>query len=769
VEDYGPFLTAQVPAAEADTFAARALARGLTGRTAPEFAEIRLRGYSVPGVLAEAPSLPADLRIPDYTGITGLYLVQFRSRVRPAWLTDLRLVGARVLHYFPENTYLVALDRERRAQLGSVAGWRHDIVYQPGYKLDEYLRTIGPSVQRAVVVQLDRGQSWQDLVAQIRQRSSTEVAPSELGDHVNVGATLTGTDILNLLPDSRVLWVEAASQLGLSDERLAQIGVGNFTISGATNPGQYLGWLNTKGILDTSEHIVNVIDTGLSSGASMPVHSDLAPRIHSWVPEDRSGQLQTSDHSGHGTMIAGIIAGNPQESPGTGMREPCTGCDFFWGMGVAPGTQLRITDIFTTGDQFTGAQTSWDGATSAGKLKDTTKAAWQAGSRFTNLSSNLVGSPTTPATVTYDSYAQAVDLLTRDSVGFFTLPLGGNYPMMFGISTGNIQEAHYMGACLACVVSPATAKNAIVMGSSSEVRQYGACDDTGSVNHVSGFSARGAVQDPGRIKPDFVAPGTRVVSTFTSYRGDGYLPGSLCPSDPGGYVPSTGEAYGYGRGTSYSAPQATGQAVLLSKRFKNVWGFNPSPAMIKAMMAIGADRMLGGQDMYSAQLLTGTPGIQGWGRLNLAPLVDGTSFVAADEDRGTPPISRFTSTGQVLNYWLTVADPSKPVRVALAFTDRYGAVNAVPSRVNALSVYAFAGSNTYCDGSYDSAGYTPPVTVCGPPNLNNTLHVITIAPNTISGQFVVQIRAEDIAMMAVPWLDGYGVNQDWAAWVYNAY
>jgi hypothetical protein len=46
---------------------------------------------------------------------------------------------------------------------------------------------------------------------------------------------------------------------------------------------------------------------------------------------------------------------------------------------------------------------------------------------------------------------------------------------------------------------------------------------------------------------------------------------------------------------------------------------------------------------------------------------------------------------------------------------------------------------------------------------------ITIAPNTISGQFVVQIRAEDIAMMAVPWLDGYGVKQDWAAWVYNAY
>lgn len=85
-------------------------------------------------------------------------------------------------------------------------------------------------------------------------------------------------------------------------------------------------------------------------------------------------------------------------------------------------------------------------------------------------------------------------------------------------------------------------------------------------------------------------------------------------------------------------------------------------------------------------------------------------------------------------------------------------------------MYAMQGGFAYCDGtSYDSNGYTPRSVTCGPADGDNNLHFVNIAPNSFTGQFQLQIRADNIAMMAVPFADGWGVNQDFAAWVWNAY
>ena len=109
--------------------------------------------------------------------------------------------------------------------------------------------------------------------------------------------------------------------------------------------------------------------------------------------------------------------------------------------------------------------------------------------------------------------------------------------------------------------------------------------------------------------------------------------------------------------------------------------------------------------------------------------------------------------------------------MALAFTDRYAAVNAIPSRVNALAIYVTGssfGSLVLCDGTaYDINGYTTPAADCGPHDGDNNLHLIAIAPNTVSGQFQVHVHARDIPMKAVPGLDA-GPNQDWAAIATNA-
>ena len=63
----------------------------------------------------------------------------------------------------------------------------------------------------------------------------------------------------------------------------------------------------------------------------------------------------------------------------------------------------------------------------------------------------------------------------------------------------------------------ATAKNAISIGASENYRPaFGSSSD--NFSGMAGFSGRGPTED-GRIKPDFVAPGTQIYSTKSRYAG----------------------------------------------------------------------------------------------------------------------------------------------------------------------------------------------------------------------------------------------------------
>jgi hypothetical protein len=106
--EYGPFLVADIPQAAAPGFSTKAAALGLTGTLVPEFGEIHVRGFILPGTVPVAAGLPPDLQITDYPGGVGLYLVQFRGPMRPEWLDGLRAAGGRPIQYLAHHTYLVA-------------------------------------------------------------------------------------------------------------------------------------------------------------------------------------------------------------------------------------------------------------------------------------------------------------------------------------------------------------------------------------------------------------------------------------------------------------------------------------------------------------------------------------------------------------------------------------------------------------------------------------------------------------------------------------
>ncbi|HKO58154.1 MAG TPA: S8 family serine peptidase [Thermoanaerobaculia bacterium] len=93
------------------------------------------------------------------------------------------------------------------------------------------------------------------------------------------------------------------------------------------------------------------------------------------------------------------------------------------------------------------------------------------------------------------------------------------------------------------------------------VLSVGATNDDRS---ITGYSSRGPTRD-GRVKPELVANGASVFSTF-----------------PGGQ-------YGTLDGTSMSSPVVTGIAALLTEQWKKLLGSAPLPVAIRAALLAGAD------------------------------------------------------------------------------------------------------------------------------------------------------------------------------------
>ncbi|KAG2450043.1 hypothetical protein HYH02_000147 [Chlamydomonas schloesseri] len=147
----------------------------------------------------------------------------------------------------------------------------------------------------------------------------------------------------------------------------------------------------------------------------------------------------------------------------------------------------------------------------------------------------------------------------------------------------------------------------------------------GPYDHVPAFSGWGPTSD-GRVKPDLVAPGWRVVSAYSDFVSAGVSDGCA--------VRMTME------GTSMSAPLVAGAALLARQYFESghypagspdapeASPFSPSGVLLKAVLIGGAYDMSrsGGLAFSTLQPLQPAPSAyQGFGRLDLATALPLTS------------------------------------------------------------------------------------------------------------------------------------------------
>jgi serine protease AprX len=277
---------------------------------------------------------------------------------------------------------------------------------------------------------------------------------------------------------------------------------------------------------------VAVIDSGISP------HAALTGRVVANVSLV-TGDPSTADAYGHGTHIAGIIAGS-----GAAARN-VTG---LYDGGVAPGVQLVNVRVLgadgsgLTSDVIAGIQ--WAVANRA-----------RYNIRIINLS---LGHPVGEPAAT-DPLCEAV----ADAVqaGIVVVAAAGNA----GVADNGSQ-------ILGGIMSPGNSPAAITVGALNTWGTADRSDDT-----VATYSSRGPTKYDLAVKPDVAAPGNKIISLEAN---GGYLVEEYSYLHQAG---SGSNAYMQLSGTSMAAPMVSGGVALLLQGTPNL-----VPAQVKLALQMGA-------------------------------------------------------------------------------------------------------------------------------------------------------------------------------------
>jgi serine protease AprX len=365
---------------------------------------------------------------------------------------------------------------------------------------------------------------------------------------------------------------------------------------------------------------VAVIDSGINTA-----HAALAGKVVASV-SFATGEASTTDLFGHGTHIAGIIAGSPTAA--SGVTPEYQG-------GIAPGAHLINVKVLNAGgggytsDVIAGIQ--WSIANRA-----------KYGIKVLNLS---LGHPQVEPCVT-DPLCLAAE--QASAAGLVVVASAGNSG-----KDANGREVY------ASISTPGVSPSAITVGALVTWGTVDPSDDT-----IATYSSRGPTKFEAGLKPDVVAPGNKIVSLAAkgSY---------LLRKYPGLYVAGVNNnAYMKMSGTSMAAPMVSGGAALLLE------GGALTAKQVKLAIQLSATNMLkdgllraglGRVNLYSARRvnasvtqLTGTiPGVTIAGR-SIKP-----SVMLSNQQLDTaltPAGTALLSVSELLATWLD--RPLLPARLS---------------------------------------------------------------------------------------------------------
>jgi serine protease AprX len=283
---------------------------------------------------------------------------------------------------------------------------------------------------------------------------------------------------------------------------------------------------------------IAVVDSGIAA------HPALTGKVLAHVSKI-AGDPSTNDAHGHGTHIAGIIAGNSTASKYV--------TSLYRG-GIAP--DVRLVNVRVLGANGTG----WTSDVIAG-IEWVIENRAQYDIRAINLS---LGHPVTEPSIT-DPLCQAV--MKATAAGIVVIA-----------SAGNSGKAADGTPILGGITSPGNSPYAITVGAMNTKGTVVRSDDI-----MTTYSSRGPTKFEHAVKPDVVAPGNKIVSLETS---GSYLQRNY----PQFHMAGKGSnAYMHLSGTSMSAAVVTAGVALLMQAHPNI-----SATQLKIALQTGATFMQDG-------------------------------------------------------------------------------------------------------------------------------------------------------------------------------
>jgi hypothetical protein len=431
-------------------------------------------------------------------------------------------------------------------------------------------------------------------------------------------------------------------------------------------------------------------------GGVQDSHPDLVSRL---IP--CSGQTcGGGGSSGHGTHTAGIMAAD-------GASGNTDSFGFLRGLGIAPGANL-VEQVYSPWFQQPGG------------MLLLMRESYANGALLSGNSWGPSGSP-----LGYDDDTMQVDIGSRDT----DPDTPGDQPLLFVLSIMNGNGGTSTQG------TPDEAKNIFTIGSTWMQNSNGS--QMLNIDDISSNSAHGPCLD-GRKIPHLVAPGCNVDST---YSGSGY--DLLC-------------------GTSMASPHVSGAVALFVEHYRNRDDYvaDPSPALIKAAFVPVAHDLAGFNDADGGTLGHPFDNKQGWGRLNLPPVVDPEAASVRYFDN--PAV--FDNTGEEWSVNLSPLDPGQPMKIMLVWTDApgHGLGGSTPAWNNDLDLVVEAGG-TYRGNNFDAAGWSVPG---GTADFQNNTEGVFLGPIP-PGNVTIRVIASDINSDGLP-NSGDGTDQDFALVAYNA-
>jgi serine protease AprX len=432
----------------------------------------------------------------------------------------------------------------------------------------------------------------------------------ELGGFKGAAYTIPASALADLANDPDVVYISPDRPLRNSstgnpatilDYHLASIGV-----NAAWNMG-----LNGAGIG------IAIIDSGISPQPDLTWGGSRIVYSQDFVDDaTNSSELATAnDEYGHGTHVAGIIAGNGAESSASN--------DFYTFMGVAPEANLVNLRVLNASGAGTDSQVI-AAIQTAIQLKNTYNI------RVINLS---LGRPVWES-YTQDPLCQAVEQAWK--AGIFVAVAAGNY------GRDNAAGTNGYGT----ITAP---------GNDPYVMTVGAMNTMGSPNMSAvlptSYSSKGPTIIDHIVKPDISAPGNLIISLYTPWETlNALYPSSEIPYSlyQNGGSSTASHYYFTLSGTSMATPMVSGAAALALQADPSM-----TPDQIKAMLMQTAFKNI---QQYST-VTDPTTGITyslqadiftvGAGYLNIPAAASTTQLAPATVGSAMSPTATETSNGGI--------------------------------------------------------------------------------------------------------------------------